>query len=69
MSADDQKQRLAQEVCAGMGLSRIDAQIVVDMVDSPESSWPPCCDSGCSPCVEELAAAARRVRALLGLSP
>ena len=65
MGAKDEKQRVALEVCRTMGMDRHDAQVVAEMAETSEASWPLCCESGCTPCVEDLAAAARQVRARL----
>jgi hypothetical protein len=42
--------------------SAVDAQL-----DQPREAWPPCCNSGCEPCVEQVARATLRARVLLGL--
>lgn len=60
-----EEQKIILETCREMGLDRWDAQIVEDMLGRPESAWPICCGSGCTPCSDDLAAAARRIKTRL----
>jgi len=51
--------------CEEVGLRPTDRPLVRDLLGRPETAWPPCCGASCRPCTDDVAAAARRARALV----
>jgi hypothetical protein len=62
----DRSQAIAAALAAA-GLDDDLAHIVDEQLELPSEAWPPCCDSGCDPCVERVNSATRHARRLLGL--
>jgi hypothetical protein len=58
--------RAVAEACAAMGLGGDDVFLVASLVERPRDTWPGCCGSGCQPCMDDVAAAALKARAILG---
>ncbi|HJL01913.1 MAG TPA: hypothetical protein RMH85_33215 [Polyangiaceae bacterium LLY-WYZ-15_(1-7)] len=50
-------------ICARFGLEGDDRWLVCALLERPERRWPGCCGSGCTPCMKDVKAAARALRA------
>jgi hypothetical protein len=68
MGHDDEEaiDRAVAEACAACNLHGDDIFLVASLVERPRDTWPGCCGSGCEPCMNDVAAAAMKARALLG---
>jgi hypothetical protein len=58
---DEARTRRTLDVCARRGLYGDDVFLVLALLDRPPPTWPACCESGCSPCMKDLHAAAHEV--------
>ncbi len=56
---------VVSRACLETGLELTRMSAVYAYLDEDEEAWTPCCGNGCDPCVESLAAAARRALHLL----
>ncbi|NLY92578.1 MAG: hypothetical protein GXY23_00995 [Myxococcales bacterium] len=63
---DEALARALDEACEAFGLRGDDRYLVASLLDRPLHTWPSCCGSGCSVCMDDVVAAAERVLAHLG---
>ncbi len=61
--------RAVAAACAACNLHGDDVYLVASLVERPRAAWPACCGSGCDPCMEDVALAAEKACALLGIDP
>jgi hypothetical protein len=58
MKSDRDSEDRLDRVCARFGIDGSDRFLVASLVGRPRSAWPTCCGSGCSPCIDDVTAAA-----------
>ena len=56
--ADSPSEALIEEVCEKYGIFDTDVFLVRALLGRKPSQWPGCCGSGCSPCMDDVTAAA-----------
>ncbi|MEO0325054.1 MAG: hypothetical protein AAF447_18985 [Myxococcota bacterium] len=49
-------------ICARFRIRGDDRFLVLSFLERPEARWPGCCGSGCDPCMDDVADAARALR-------
>ncbi|MEZ4251363.1 MAG: hypothetical protein R3B99_24390 [Polyangiales bacterium] len=62
MNDDEALARRVEAACARHGLAGDDVFLVWSLLERPETSWPACCETDCSPCMKVVHAAAREAR-------